>query len=287
MKVVFQELFPNMESSFIVTAHDQPSFTDPFHFHHGFEITFVVESYGKVYAGNRIMNFKAGELYLFGPGFAHCFYNEKSFVASKKNARAITVKFKEDFLGSNFFHSRELRKVKQLLDLSYSGIRLTAPDQIVPLFFQLVRQNGMDALLLLLQILNMLSLEKSEALSVIGHGAYKLPYNSNDAAKMETVLKYVFDNFSENVTSQQAAHLANMKEAAFSRYFKRRVKKTFSQFVNDVRVTHATKLLVEMDWEIQTICKKCGFENVSYFNRQFKAVMGKTPRQYRKGFLQS
>src|SRR5690606_37613901 len=103
------------------------------------------------------MNFKAGELYFFGPGFAHCFYNDKSFSDSGKNAQAITIKFKEDFLGSGFFETPELRKIKQLLDLSYSGIKIVAPHQVSALFFQLVQQKGMKALLSLLQILEILS----------------------------------------------------------------------------------------------------------------------------------
>lgn len=92
------------------------------------------------------------------------------------------------------------------------------------------------------------------------------------------------ENFKEQVTSQKAASLAFMNESAFCRYFKRRTNKTLSQFVNHVRVTHAIHLLTEGDMSISKVSFECGFDNLSYFNRQFKTITGKTPYTYRKEF---
>ncbi|RYE16367.1 MAG: AraC family transcriptional regulator, partial [Sphingobacteriales bacterium] len=109
-------------------------------------------------------------------------------------------------------------------------------------------------------------------------------FHENDPSKIELVFKYVLDNFRTGVNSRQAASLACLNEAAFCRYFKRRTKKTFSQFVNEVRVTHATGLLLEDNFNITEICFKCGYNNLSYFNRQFKDIMKTTPLGYRKAF---
>jgi AraC-like DNA-binding protein len=78
-----------------------------------------------------------------------------------------------------------------------------------------------------------------------------------------------------------------MSEAAFCRYFKRNTHKTFSQFVNEIRISHATRLLMGKENNITDICYTCGFDNVSYFNRQFKIHQGITPREYRKVFIES
>lgn len=91
-------------------------------------------------------------------------------------------------------------------------------------------------------------------------------------------------DFKEHITNQKAASLACMNESAFCRYFKRRTNKTLSQFVSHVRVAHAMHLLAEEDMSISKVCFECGFTNLSYFNRQFKAVTGKTPFIYRKDF---
>jgi YesN/AraC family two-component response regulator len=139
----------------------------------------------------------------------------------------------------------------------------------------------MHALLLLLQLLHQLSGLKKSEVTYINKTIPRLFAGSSDASKLESVFKYVMDNFREEISSKEAASLACMNEAAFCRYFKRRTDKTFSQFVNHVRITHSMRLLLENDLPITSICFECGYGNISYFNRQFKAITGKTPFEYR------
>jgi AraC-like DNA-binding protein len=90
------------------------------------------------------------------------------------------------------------------------------------------------------------------------------------------------ENFKEDITSKKAASLAYLNEAAFCRYFKRQTKKTFSQFVNQVRITHAISLLQDKNLSVGDVCYECGFNTLSYFNRQFKVIINKSPLEYRK-----
>lgn len=284
MKSIFQHQAATDDMSFVVKEYYQPHFTSPFHFHDSYELILIAKSYGKLYAGNKVLNFNDGELYLFGPGFAHCFYNERSFIASGQIAHAIVIFFKEDFLGREFFSSRELAKIRELLDRSERGIKLEGNDMIRAFFHQLTSSKGMYALILLLQLLNQLSALKKNEITYINKTVPKIFSGNNDANKLEAVFKYVIENFREAVSSKEAASLACLNEAAFCRYFKRRTDKTFSQFVNHVRITHSTRLLLENDMSIANVCFECGFSNISYFNRQFKMIMGKTPYEYRNTY---
>ena len=284
MKSILQYHSSSFDLSFIVKEYAQPHFTSPFHFHDTYELIYISKSYGKLYAGNRVVNFNEGDIYLFGPGFKHCFYNEKSFISSNETARAIVIFFKEDFLGEGFFQRPELSKIKQVLDQSSLGIKVTKPRvSLQSIFTEITRKRGMKALILLIQLLDQLSSEKKDNLYRIVTDE-KPSSKVYDSVKLESVLEYVLQNFKEDVNSRKAASLACLNEAAFCRYFKRRTEKTFSQFVNSIRITHATQLLTEKDWSIANICFECGYKNLSYFNREFKLTTALTPLEYRKSF---
>ena len=283
MKTVFQLLSSPTDSSFILKQYYQPEFVAPLHFHYGYELIYIVKSYGKFYGENRVMNFSEGEVYCFGPGFAHCFYNEKSFVETGEMAHSIVIQFTEDFLGKDFFDKPELKKVKKFLVDSLLGIKITKPDDELKAMFMSIREkNNMGSLLTLLQLLDNLSHQKNDKLSFITLVQENNISKDKDSKKMEIIIKYVMENFKDEVNIKKAAAIAFLNEAAFCRYFKRRSKKTFSQFVNDVRIAHATRLLSDRDCSISEVCYECGYDNLSYFNRQFKLIVGKTPFEYRK-----
>ncbi|MBS0028732.1 AraC family transcriptional regulator [Chitinophaga sp. 22321] len=282
MKSAYQQLHLSANNSFVAREYCQPQFTAPFHFHHAYEIILIVKSYGKIYGGNKVMNFREGDIYLFGPGFGHCFYNDKSFIDTGEMAQAIVVQFTEDFMGKDFFDKPELRKVKKLLLQALAGIKFLTPTAMMQeLFFQLREKKQMHGFIHLMQLLEQLSAQRKDRLLLLNDTPGKIYYHQSDASKIELVFKYVIENFKTAVNSKSAAALVFLNEAAFCRYFKRRTRKTFSQFVNEVRITHATKLLLEKEYSISEICYACGYSNVSYFNRQFKLLQGKTPKEFR------
>ena len=147
------------------------------------------------------------------------------------------------------------------------------------------KSQGLKSLINLLAILDAVATLKAGETITISTGIFENSLiTQKKEHKLDGVYGYVLENFKEQVTNQKAASLAFMNESAFCRYFKRRTNKTLSQFVAHVRVTHAMHLLTEEDMSISKVCFECGFANLSYFNRQFKAVTGKTPYAYRKEF---
>ncbi|MEO6150804.1 MAG: AraC family transcriptional regulator [Mucilaginibacter sp.] len=284
MKVTYQQLETPANSSFVIKRWDQPKFTAPFHFHHAYELIWIMKSYGKLYAANKIMNFADGDMYFFGPGLAHFFYNEPG--NPEESAHAIVVQFAEDFMGKGFFDKPEFRKIKKMMQEAHTGIKLNVPNaNLQSIFKQFTPEHDIKNFITLMQLLDAWCAQPKSSMSPILSGPQKAVFHESDTSKTELVFKYVLDNFKGDVNSKEAASLACLNDAAFCRYFKRRTKKTFSQFVNEVRVTHASGLLLEDNLNITEICFECGYNNISYFNRQFKDIMKKTPLEYRKAFL--
>lgn len=285
MKVIFEHQSHPAGLGFLIKEYVQTYFTSPFHFHDLYELIWIKKSYGKLYAGKHMMNFQEGDVYLFGPGFGHCFYNEKAFIEQGEKAHAVAIFFKEDFLGQGFFDNTAYIKIRDLLDKSLFGLHIqhTSP-QIYELFEHVPTQNGMDELISFLQLLNEVSRLPQSDVKVLNETQSAMKLTNKDSARLEPVLKYVIENFRDELDSKTAASLIHLNDAAFCRYFKRRMEQTFSQFVNNVRITHATNLLLTEEWDILRICYECGFKNLSYFNRQFREITGQSPKEYRKAF---
>ncbi len=283
MKVIFEHQSDPSGLGFLVKEYVQTYFTSPFHFHDLYELIFIKKSHGKLYAGRKIMNFQEGDIFLFGPGFGHCFYNETSFISSGEKAHAVAIFFREDFLGSGFFDHVNYIKVKDLLGKSAHGVQLKQNnEEIYRLFDKITDQQGLNELISFLRMLNHISSLSNEQLEVMNEVHSVIKLTSRDSTRLEPVMKYVIENFKEDLDSKKAAELMHLNEAAFCRYFKRRMEQTFSQFVNHVRITHATSLLLTGDWDVLRICYECGYKNLSYFNRQFREITGYSPREYRQ-----
>lgn len=285
MKVIFEHQSHPAGLGFLIKEYIQPYFTSPFHFHDLYELIWIKKSYGKLYAGKQMMNFQEGDVYLFGPGFGHCFYNEKGFIEQGENAHAVAIFFKDDFLGQGFFENTAYIKIKEVLNKSSFGLQIQyVPPRIYELFEHVTAQSGMEELITFLQLLNEVSRLPPLDIKVLNETQSAMKLTNKDSARLEPVLKYVIENFRDDLDSKTAARLIHLNDAAFCRYFKRRMEQTFSQFVNNVRITHATNLLLTEEWDILRICYECGFKNLSYFNRQFREITGQSPKEYRMAF---
>jgi AraC-like DNA-binding protein len=286
MKKVFKEISPTVDVSFTVKEEKAEQFAAPFHFHDAYELLFIVNGQGKFYGGNQIMNFQSGDIYFFGPFFPHYFVNENFFVQSEKTGHSVVVQFQQFFLGKDLFQRPEFRQVKELFSLAHCGLKIVTPNaKIKKLFFQIVHLKGVKRVLRLLELMDYIVNIQDGELVVIApetHISLQAANSQKSFSKLDPVYRYVLENFKEGVSLRKGAALAYMNETAFCRYFKKQTNKTFSQFVNHVRVIHATSILTDKNLSISSVCYECGYNNLSYFNRQFKKFMNLSPLEYRK-----
>jgi AraC-like DNA-binding protein len=227
------------------------------------------------------VNFSDNDLYLFAPGLPHCFFNTRGYENGNELAHAVVIQFSEDFLGNSFFQKNEVSQLKKLIDKSKFGVQFINPKKsILERILKLNEQKNLSKLGEFLLILNDLTSNKSVKALSTGNNVNLL--NLNDSIIINHVYKYVAENFQKKISFDVAASTANMQRAAFCRFFKRKTKKKFSEFVNETRIMHARKLLTETDKTMIEIAFDCGYENTSYFNRQFKIICGITPTAFKE-----
>jgi AraC-like DNA-binding protein len=274
--------------SFNLFEQDCPFFATPWHYHPEIEIVYVQESVGEKYIGSSVTEFKPGDLTIIGSYVPHCYKNRAEYYEARSELRAksLVIHFHEKFLGEKFFGLPENQHVWKMLENAKRGVQYgrEISDNLKADLESLASKQGMDRLITLLEILN--SLSKTDDFSFLTSDPIQLN-NHLDSDRIKKVFEYVMQNFHQDVMLAQVAELANMSESAFSRYFKKRTRKTFSTFLTEIRIEHACKLLQKDKLSISQISYDSGFNNLSNFNRKFKSVKQTTPLNYRSRFLSS
>lgn len=271
-----------------VTVHElKESHFDPnWHFHPHYQLFTVLEGTGKRLIGDSIQTFEPGDTVFLGPDIPHLWRSDPAYFGGGPElvTHGIVLYFQEDFLGKDFFEKPEMLHLKQLLIDSKRGIAYKGEMRahIREELLELRNTEGFLGILRLLTLLNKLA--HSTCGSPIASYGYVNTYKVSETERMQKVHNYVLQHFAQEIRLGDVASLAGMSEAAFCRYFKARSNKTFIDFVNEIRIGHACKLLLEDQWTIAQIAYDSGFDSLSNFNRNFKRYIGHTPREYKGNY---
>lgn len=267
----------------------KPYFIVPWHFHPEIEIMLVTSGRGTRFVGDSIEYFEPYDLVLLGPNLAHVWKNEQEHYreGSQLAAQCIYTVFREESFGKDFFNVPEMSKIKQLLARSTGGIKFEGKTKIrvAEKIIEAFGQTGVEQFISLIGILNELSLsEEYTFLSTIG---YDQKVQASDMHRLNGVLDFLMKNFRNEIKLEQVASIASMSPTSFCRYFKSRTNKTVIQFLNEIRIGHAHKLLIETQYNMDQISAESGYKNVSNFYEQFQKITGKSPFKFRKEHSES
>jgi AraC-like DNA-binding protein len=280
MEISEEKLTSKENITFITRHYRQNNFTSPRHYHLEYEIAYIEESKGKLYVGNNIVEFGPGNLFIFAPKLVHCFKNNKISNPNSKKAKATVILFKKEFLGNSFLERKEAVLLNKLLENAEAGIQIFIPsNEVISLIKKLSFNNGLKSVLDLLSILDYLS-KCTDYKTLSARWVKKHYYKLNDGL-VNKIIDYMEVNFSKENIYKNAVEMSGMSTSAFSRYFKHKTEKTFTRYVNELRITHAQKMLINTDLMINDICSQCGFNNLTYFNRTFKSINNLSPRHFR------
>jgi len=257
---------------------------DKLHQHPETQIMLIEKGDGTLIAGDYVGRFSAGSLFLIGSNQPHVFRNDDIYYKPKSKLRvqAVSIYFDERYAGESFWQLDEMRKVHQFLLQAGVGYRIQGKthSQLTQLIQALIPLKGINKLIHFFQLLKVLSESKElTTLSVSGAAAN---FSATEGKRMNDILQFTFNQSHRKIKIDEVAEVANLSTEAFCRYFKVRTRKTYTTFLNEVRISNACKMLIEKRNSIQEICYDAGFTNLSHFNRTFKRVTGKTP----KGYLQ-
>ena len=255
------------------------------HFHPEVQLTLVLKSAGyRDRRGDNISPLVPGDLVLVGANLPHVWHQEEKRKGKGEAVHAIVVRFREDFLGDHFLRSPELEAMRRLLKRGARGLHVTGPTRVAAagLMQALAGRHSLARLLKLLEIVDLLA--ASKYLRPVASANFAPALRTSDAPRMQRVMRFIHDHLQEVIERDDVARCAALSAGAFSRFFKTRTGKTLPQYVNELRVGNACARLRDAEAKIADIALACGFENLANFNRQFRAITGMSPREYRSAF---
>lgn len=250
------------------------------HFHPEYQLTYIQQGCGFLFVGDKISEFSSGDIFIIGPNIPHVFRCNDIIYNQENRIKTTSIFFTEKSFGEGLLNIPESAEIKDLLNRSEYGIKLSnnQSEEIGSILNKIIQKKGFERILDLLNILNKISkTEKTEMISLLQIPILK---QKDDGSKINKVYEYVMQNYGSPIHLKEIASLVNMSHFAFCRFFKQRTNKTFIQFLNEVRIGMACKLLVEEKISISDIAYNTGFANQSNFIRQFKKLNGNTPSEY-------
>lgn len=288
MKPIFAKIQEDAQMNvFAMRVIDLPYFSTEFHFHKECQMVYVVESEGKRIIGDSVETFSSDELILLGPDIPHVWHNDRRYFEKgdreqEPHARSIALFFDPEKLLEALTLFDMSKQVEGLLKKARRGMKFSGQTKqaLKKLLIEMLSQHDFTRLVSFMKILDLLA--HTREYELLASQGYVNTYQVKDNDRINQVFKYVFSHFKTDIQLDDVAGLVNMNKQAFCRYFKSRTQKTFIQFVNEVRVGHACKLMADGDTQIANLAYNCGFNSLSNFNRFFKEIKEVTPREYLK-----
>jgi len=281
MKLHLLNRSSQVNRSVSVSHNCYPNFLRVWHFHEEFELVVILKSSGMRFVGDNIEKFDVGDIILIGKNLPHMWLNDDVYFEEESNlkAEAISVHFKKEFLGDGFFDIPEMSALSSLLQRAQQGIKfLESDDSLIEEIKVLVELNPTEQIIKIIEILVMLS--KNKEYKLLSSSSFVNSFQRTENRRLDKIYEYVFENFNSPIGSSDVAEVVAMNKSAFSRFFKKIHRKSFTKYLNELRIGYACKLLLEDQESITSIAFLSGFNNISNFNRQFKLIKGRSPSEY-------
>lgn len=276
MKATHERIVTDSDNPLMVAYQlTVPSFPFFWHYHPEYELTQIISGSGTRMVGDSFESFRSGDLVLLGPNLPHTWVSQKA--AGKKKSSAVVVQFSESmFLGISNLEAFE--KIKLLLKRSRTGLSFRRSQLLDVLIQNLAKAKGVRRISSLLAVLDELSQCKAKRLA---SAQFELSIRKENEKRINKVCAFVQNHFSRQVSVKEMAALIHLSPSAFCKFFKKVTGKTFSDYLNEIRIGNACILLIESDKPVSAIAIECGFENLSYFNRVFLKKKKLQPKHFR------
>jgi len=286
MKPHFHKVAVPLQSSFSVRHDKLPNFGKLLHYHPELELQYVIKGEGIRLVGDNVSHFTAGEVVLLGENLPHGWRAKEQELTDGADyaVEAIVIQFSPNCLGKEFFQLPEAYLIPRIFESAKKGLLVhgESAEQIRQLMIELSTAGRFERILYLLKILQIIS-EKEEVTTIASaHAFYKV--TDHESLRLNSVIAYALTNFKKDINLDEIAVIANLSVNSFCRYFKSMTNKTFLDFLTEIRISHACRMIIEDRYAIGVICYECGFNNVSNFYRHFKRFTGLTPFEYKRKY---
>jgi AraC-like DNA-binding protein len=282
-KDIMREITPLTQNDcFTIFSRTKKEFSFPLHYHEEFELNFIRCAKGaKRIVGDSIEVVDDLEMVLIGPNLYHAWFTHH---CRSEEIQEITIQWHKDLFDDKLLGRNQLNFIRSMFERASKGITFSREtiESLAPRLLSLDEKSGFDSVLELMSILHDLSVSRnSRTLSNAVFTNEQFNYNSR---RIEKAFQYMNSNYDKSITLNEVAKLVSMTEVSFSRFIKKRTGNTFIDSLNEIRLGHASKKLIETTHSISEISYDCGFNNISNFNRIFKKKKGCTPKEFRESF---
>jgi YesN/AraC family two-component response regulator len=267
------------EQALVAYDFEVPFFKFLWHYHPEYELTLITKGTGKRLVGDHQETFHSGDLVLLGPNVPHTWSSEPK---KREKVSAVVIQFTEELV-SYLFRYHEFRHIEKLLQQSYQGLSFSnrRSKDLHEKIKMLTHAHGVQRFIKLLEVLELLSKSPSSTLisSFFRHDKVE-KYEK----RLNKVLGYIHQHSAESITLSQAASTIGLSASAFSKFIKRSLNTTFSDYLNEIRIAQACQWLSSSDKTIKEIAYHTGFSSLTYFNRVFKKKKGMSPKMFRHSY---
>lgn len=289
MKAALQKSPIPHSHAFVVKELKDPHFDPNWHFHPEYQLFVAMKGTGTRFIGDHVKSFREGDMVFTGPNLPHLWRSDNQYFEGREGlwTHGIVIYFHENFLGDDFLQKEEMIKIKQLFTKAKRGMEIVGKTaaNIQKMMIEILDLEGFRSIIHLLKILDILA--STSDIQLLSSAGYTNTLKEADTERMNKVHAYVMKNFKRKINLDEVASLASMTPTSFSRYFKTHANKTFSDFISEIRIGYACKLLIEDNMNVSQACYESGFQTLSNFNKQFKTITQRSPLQYKREYTQA
>lgn len=281
MKLMFEKILPSENSSWRYWLYKLDNIEFNWHYHPEYEIALTLNSQGQRYVGDNIENYHELDMAFLGPHLPHTWSSSPAVIG--KPQKVFVAQIPVRWLENLMLSMPDLADFKPLLELSRRGIKFSEDTvkKSAKIFAKMQQANASQRFIGLLEIFQLMLDDKDK--QVLSSNGYNVSVTSDASTdKLDKVIRYIHENYTGKLPAAKVASLIHMSTNHFHRFFKQRTEQTFTEVVNQLRISKACSLLINSQRPIATISDTCGFNNIANFNRRFLQFKGMRPKEFRQ-----
>ncbi|MCX6309203.1 MAG: AraC family transcriptional regulator [Bacteroidia bacterium] len=282
MSALFEKIVLQENATFSIGIFQDNLDKSTWHYHDNYEISFITEGTGKRIVADSIEDFQPGDLVFIGRNLPHAWIVDKEHLTpNKRTLEMVFLQFPPEALSPELLSLPEFKNMAKALTLSERGIRITGQtlNKVSEMMLQLPYLNNFDRFLQFFKLMD--SIGQSTDIIPLASKEYIHKRFKSTNKRIQTIHEYLMKNYRESIDLKQIAALVSMAEGSLCRFFKLHVGVTIFEYLNQLKIEFACKLLMDENLSILDVAIDSGFNNLSHFNKQFKGITGRTPKDYR------
>jgi AraC-like DNA-binding protein len=285
MSAKYEQIILREDESFFIGIFQDNLEKSTWHYHNNFEISFITEGTGKRIVADSIEEFQPGDLVFIGSRLPHVWIAEKEQkVLSDRTLEMVFLQFSSNIFFPQLLALPEFKHIKRALEMSERGIQVVGQtlNEVSEIMLQLPYMKDFDRMNYFFRLMNIIG--KSDSNINLASEEYLRKRFTTSNKRIALLHDYLMNHYREEIDLNLLANLVNMAEGSLCRFFKENLGITIFEYLNQVKIDFACKLLMDPDIGILDVCLDSGFNNLSHFNKQFRKNTGVTPSNYRKRF---